>query len=410
VNQYASELQRPLQMKFLTKLTFACLFAYVPVASAQQITGRFYPEKHQYLVGEPIIVVFEIVNNSAKAAEIGESYCPWLNPHQFEVANAPSKRKIELYGCGEKVTGGSCLGSSREIPAGGEYQKRLLVEGDFEVDSPGRYHIRAKREQTIHTKEGNDLGIDLKVDSEFDVDIRAPNAAELAATYQPLLDDLHSRDTMVRSLAASAVTQHPPDFAEAAILALADDPVIPAASIEGLKRLATPLSRAKLLQMASASSPEYLRQPAIEALGEVGNAEDCEAMLKVASENMNYTQAEAYIVAGRICKERALPTLNDLLAADGWQLLMGVAGGLANTSSRSAVVPLISLLQSSDGNIRRAATDALATLTHRKSKYGIGDEDSAKESFSEWLDWWSIDGGTAPIYSSDQCTEPQLLP
>jgi hypothetical protein len=375
-------------MKFLTKLAFTCLLAYVPVASAQQITGRFYPEKHQYLVGEPIIVVFEIVNNTAKAAEIGEGSCPWLDPHQFEVANAPSKRKIELYGCGEKGMAGSCLGSSREIPAGGEYQKRLLLEGDFEVGSPGRYHIRAKHEQTIRTKESNDLGIDLKVDSEFDVDLRAPNAGELEAAYQPLLDDLRSRDIVTRSFAASAVTQHPPDFAEAAILSLADDSVIPATSIEGLKRLATPLSRAKLLQMASASSPEYLRQPAIEALGEIGNAEDCEAMLNVASENKNYTQAEGYIVAGRICKERALPTLNGLLAADGSQLLMGVAGGLANTSSRSAVPPLISLLQSSDRNIRRAAADALGTLTHRKSKYGIGDEDSAKESFSQWLGWW----------------------
>jgi hypothetical protein len=41
MNPDVSELQRPLHLKFLTKLAFAFLLAYVPPASAQQITGRF---------------------------------------------------------------------------------------------------------------------------------------------------------------------------------------------------------------------------------------------------------------------------------------------------------------------------------------------------------------------------------
>ncbi len=162
--------------------------------------------------------------------------------------------------------------------------------------------------------------------------------------------------------------------------------------------------------MASTAFPEHFRQPAIEALGEIGNPEDCQAMLAIAGENKNYTQAEAYIMAGRICKETALPALNGLLASGGSQLLMGVAGGLANTSSRAAVTPLIGLLSNSDRTTRRAAADALATLTHRTSKYGVGDEDSAKQSYTEWSNWSSINGRTAPIYNSDQCTAPQSLP
>jgi HEAT repeat protein len=215
---------------------------------------------------------------------------------------------------------------------------------------------------------------------------------------------------MVRSLAASAVTQNPPSFAEAAILDLANDPVIRTASIDGLRRLATPATRAKLLEMSSMSSPEYARQPAIDALGKIGNAEDCQAMLNIASESKNYTQAEAYIAAGRICKEEAISVLSGINLTSSSQLLRGVAGGFGNTSSRSAVLPLINLLQSQDQTVRQAAADGLATLTHLKSKHGIEDEESAKQSYSDWLTWWSASEKTTKIYSSDQCTTPQPFP
>jgi hypothetical protein len=397
-------------MKLLTKLVFAFLLALAPHASAQQITGRFYPEKHHYLVGEPIIVVFELINRSANAIEIDEFDCPWLNPHQFEVDNVAARRRVELYGCGEVPILGSCLKSSREIPASGEYRKRFLLQGAFDLDSPGNYHIRARRKQSTHSSKKNVVGVDFDVVSEFDVNLGAPNAGELEAVYRPFLDDLHSRDLMVRSFAASAVTQNPPTFAERAILTLSNDSALSTASIEGLKRLANPTARARLLEMASKTSPEYVRQPAIQALGEIGNPEDCRAMLAIASENQNYTQAKAYMVAGHICKETALSKLNSLVTVNSSQLRIGVAGGLANTSSRMAVLPLIRLLQDPYFNTRRAAADGLATLTHRISTHGVEDEDSAKQAYAEWSNWWSINRRTAPIFSSDQCTAPQPLP
>ena len=215
---------------------------------------------------------------------------------------------------------------------------------------------------------------------------------------------------MVQFLAASAIAQNPPSFAEAVLLNLASDPSSSATyAVGGLQRLATPISRAKLLEMAWPTSPEHLRQPAIDALGEIGNPEDCQAMLAIAGASERYTQAEAYIAAGRICAEIALPTLTTLVGSGDQQLLMGVAGGLANTYSRSAVAPLITLLQSPDAITRLHAEDGLATLTHRKSKYGVEDEDAAKQSHTEWLNWWSVNDRTVPIYGSDQCTAPQPL-
>ena len=305
--------------------------------------------------------------------------------------------------------GGSCLIVTRQIPAGQTYQKRFLLEGPFELASAGTYHVRATRKQAVGSVETNVLPISVDVQSEFDITLRVPEEGELEAAYQPLLNDLASRDLMVRYLAASAVTQNPPRFAEVPILALADDRPLADLSINGLKRLATPAARAKLLQMASLSSPESTRQPAIRALGEIGNSEDCEAMLEIAGQNSNYTQAEAYIIAGRICKERAIPVLYSLIPSAGSQLLMGIVGGLENTSSRRAVPALIGLLQNPDRNIRRDAHEALATLTHRIAKYGTADEDSARKSYGQWSKWWAANGKKARIYTSDQCIEPQPL-
>jgi hypothetical protein len=76
--------------------------------------------------------------------------------------------------------------------------------------------------------------------------------------------------------------------------------------------------------MAPVRSPESTRQPAIRALGEIGNSEDCEATLEIAQQNNHYTQAEACIIAGHICKQRAIPVLYCLIPSAGSQHLWGL--------------------------------------------------------------------------------------
>jgi hypothetical protein len=327
---------------------------------------------------------------------------------QFEVDNAAPKRKFTLFGCIGGIAG-SCLSSIRDVHNGERYQQRLLLEGDFELDAPGSYHIRAKREQKITRKGVDGLGLDLNVDSEFDVVLREPTEGSLQEAYQPLLSDLNSRDITTRSLGARAITQNPPRFAEAAILALTGDPVTWYASVEGLKRLGTPAARAKLLEMSSLGSAEYRRQPAIAALGEIGNAEDCQAMLSIAAQSEKYTQIEAYVTAGRICKEEAVTPLTNLIATPDPPLVGGLAYALKNTSSRDAVSPLIGLLQNPDRNVRRQAEDALAILTHRKSHYGVEDTDSALQAYRDWSKWWSDNGKAAALYNPNECVAPEPL-
>jgi len=140
------------------KVTSLSTIAFVSVAgcaqlSAQQITARYYTEKPSYLVGEPIIVVFELINNRAERVEIPDSGCRPSDSNDlrdFEIDRASPRRTIELYGCGPKMVVGGCLQRPpKEIPAHGEFHRRLLVEGAFELDSPGNYHVKAKRKWAV---------------------------------------------------------------------------------------------------------------------------------------------------------------------------------------------------------------------------------------------------------------------
>jgi hypothetical protein len=52
-------------------LVSACLCAmWTGIAPGQSLTGRFFPKKQTYLVGEPVFVDFEIVNSGEQSAGI----------------------------------------------------------------------------------------------------------------------------------------------------------------------------------------------------------------------------------------------------------------------------------------------------------------------------------------------------
>jgi hypothetical protein len=397
-------------MKLLaTEALLVALLVLAPYAAAKQLfTGRYYPEKKQYLVGEPIIVDFEIVNHGHRAGEIGESSCVRPGPEPFDVDGATRKKKAAPFGCGPIGFAGSCLVGASEIPAGGKYIKRMFLNGPFLLNSPRTYHVHATSEEDIQRWGGRAVLAHLHVESEFEVTLRTPQEGELEAAYKPFFDDLKSEDATVRYFAASAITQNPPVFAEKAISALADDPITATVKREGLGRLGTPTARAELIAMAS-TGPDEFRQPAIQALGELGNPSDCQALLFIGSQNKDYTRGEAYMYAGRVCKERAIPALSRLLPnAD--PLLSGyVAAAFENTMSRDAISPLISLLASLDEGVRRDAEESLETLTHQKSQYGIASAESSNKSRMEWTSWWEANGRTAPIYGPDQCADPQPL-
>ena len=85
--------------------------------------------------------------------------------------------------------------------------------------------------------------------------------------------------------------------------------------------------------------------------------------------------------AGRICKQQAIPALLRLLPNADAPLYGYLTVAFANTMSRDAIPPLIGLL--ANEGVRSEAEEALETLTHRKSNYGIASAESSNDSRME---------------------------
>jgi hypothetical protein len=223
---------------------------------------------------------------------------------------------------------------------------------------------------------------------------------------EPAFVQLHvknqSPDSLTNWLARRAVAQNPPRFLESVILDMADDPQTAGYSVVGLERLGTPRAKAKLAKVSKAGDPE-----AIQALAGLGDPAYCGTMLDITRESREYSRLIALRAAGHLCGEKVLPLATAELASADPSPRFEAAYALGNSHTREAVPLLISLLPDPDENVRRAARDSLATLTHRRSKNDGGPTQSV---FRDWNNWWRSSGATAPIYGIGECKEAEPLP
>jgi hypothetical protein len=393
------------RMKYGRLLVLMFVATAVPqTAWAEQISGQLYPEKRTYLLGEPVFVVLDLVNAGSQPVWISVS-CTWLDT-RFDALTAPKPRQgASLFGCGVGGFAGSCGGSAREVLPGKHYKRRYLLDGPFRIDSPGVYPIRAWHKVDIYAGEtGYQIVASQELVSEFELSFIEGSEKELASVYAPVLRDLESADPETNSLGRSAVLQDPPPFLEDLILAMAEDPQTAAASISGLQRLATVRAKAQLAELSAAHNPEYIRQMAVSALGELGDPAYCSLMLDIARESREYSRFIALRAAGYLCGEVALPLVTGLLGEADASSRFEAAYALGNTHSRDAVPTLISLLLDADANVRRAARDSLASLTHRYPKSNDG---PARRTHDDWANWWVSNGASAAIYRIDECEKSE---
>jgi hypothetical protein len=370
---------------------FWILLIAASLAQAQPISGRFYPEKKEYIAGEPIFVILELTNSKSAPpiqAAIGEC---WINT-RFVAPTAPRVDGITLYGCsGDGVAGDCGRTLVRLLP--GELRKiRLLVKGPFRLDSPGVYPIRVWH--TIDIYPDNEISqrpVAQEFKAAFEVALMAGDQAKLTAAYAPVLRDLRSSNDAAKFAAIAAITQYSPAFLEEAILGLGGDAPTAVASIGGLKRLGTTRAKDELAEFAAMNSPEAVRQPAIHALGELGDPAYCQLMLDIARNSPDYSRFVAMRAAGALCEQRAVPILTSLLTQADKSSRFELVYALGNSHTRDAVPILIPLLADSDENVRKAASEALKTLTHRD-----------QQNFAHW---WSANSTTAKIYSIRQCRQ-----
>jgi len=237
-----------------------------------------------------------------------------------------------------------------------------------------------------------------EVSETFAVHAVQADPAQLEADYAPLVADLQSRDLLKHELAVGAITQHPQEFLEPMILKLSEDTQTMGASITGLKKLGTDRAKRRLAELTAPEYGEYVRQPATTAVAELGDPSYCGLMLQLVSLRQGYTSEIAVRGAGLLCGDKAIPQLVSLLRKPSTFPVYEIAYALGNTGSRSAVPILIELLSNTDTDVRRAAKDALYTLTHRQSK-----SDNSAADHQNWIRWWALQGKTAQIFDPAEC-------
>lgn len=384
------------------------LLIAAPAAFSQSITARFYPEKQEYVVGEPVVVVMEVTNDSSYAVIVSIDNCGWPDSNDFQVTNARIALDAGHPSCAAWGGGGGCGGSSNNYRTGpgAKFERRFVLHGrrdsHFDLSQPGWYHVRAAGRIRVYASDLREGATPVDVSSEFDIHVRDAYPGELESSYQRFVKDL-TDSGYEPSVAIAALTQNPPKFLETVILSLAESTEgnLRFESVAGLKRLGTPAAHAKLLEMASGPD-EVLAQWAIPALGELANPDDCDAMLKIALRERQTNQVLAYMAAGRICRKRAIPVLLRVLSTADVSFLQGIATALGDTESRDAIPPLISLLASPNDWVRRAAEEALFTLTHRPME-DVSTPDAAAKTISDWRSWWFMNRESAQVYGPDQC-------
>jgi len=187
------------------------------------------------------------------------------------------------------------------------------------------------------------------------------------------------------------------------LLELADDSRTARAVIPGLKQLGTRAAKDKLAELAEPKNPEWLTQPAIEALARLGDGTYCLVMLGLAERSPGYSRMIALRGAGYLCHEKAIPLAVTLLNSPDQSLRYELAYALGNTHARHAVPILLNFVTDEDENVRRAAADALTTLTHSSQKPGVENLRAATQTRRTWNTWWHVHGKHATIYGPEDC-------
>ena len=271
------------------------------------------------------------------------------------------------------------------------------------MDAPGIYWAHVEHTANIYTLDGSAIVGSPKAVSDVEVVMRDGTDESLAEAYRPLVQQLHSQDFALKEAALAAITQNPPAFLESVLLGLADDSRTARAVIPGLKQLGTRAAKDKLAELAGPKNPESLTQPAIEALAELGDGAYCLVMLGLAERSPGYSRMIALRGAGYLCHEKAIPFVVTLLNSPDQSLRYELAYALGNTHARDAVPILFKFVTDEDENVRRAAADALTTLTHNSQKPGVENLSAAMQTRRTWITWWHVHGKHATIYGPEDC-------
>jgi PBS lyase HEAT-like repeat-containing protein len=408
-------------------LTLAFLLGAPAFVAGDEIEGRFYPEKGEYLVGEPVYIVFEVVNGSSKdvVASIpsGHLNCGDEGITQYEVLGAkPSGFGPD--GCCDRPATDVCDNVAVRLRPGQGHSERFILNYWYNLDKPGTYQAHLVHDVQfkpptpgVSTRDEDFFAgshRELPISSAFPIVLVQGSPGALKQAFERVTKDLKSKDPQRVGWAGWAVVYLAPANFEPLVQSLArinpygevgGNMWYPVDGVDGLARLNTASARRTLSYLA-----EHKERPdAVEALGKTGDRSYLPLLIRLCR-NPNLAQSSDEAI-GMLGGDDAIRFLVSQLRSAGAIERQDAARGLGYTGDREGVRPLVEALYDPVESVRSAAQEGLGRLTHRTpgAFHACGlvppppPPNPGEDPWPRQQAWWKANADRVAVYRWNDC-------
>ncbi len=380
------------------------------------IQASLVMEKQQYLIGEPIMLMFRVRDTGTAPISLPDSD-PYGRCSGYQIAidpKEPSREPESGPPCAPLFTIEEfhCLTGGLNLVPGRDVEQRILLNRFQSFTQPGTYTITATKHLSDFKSWGKQNQPTGQVSGTFTINIIAPHSSDdLKAAFSPYVEDLRTSSYERRHEAAIAIATLPAPFLEPSLLQMLSIPDLQADAIRGLQRLNTKGARTALFDfIRKDDSFTTNQQLALQALGEMNDAAYGPPLLALWRDNRNTERkAKLLVTAARLDPTIAMPIIQSFLQSSKEKDREEGANALAATERPEVLTLLVQGLTDSSLRVRQAAAHALVSLTRKTpSKDGLTWSGADPATDADYWSSWLRNNPALPIHPIREC--PQMLP
>lgn len=365
--------------------------------TAQELQGRFYPEKDSYMVGEPVLFNMEIKNTGEQAVYVNaKEPGKCLDTYEFFVSGAGSA-------CAAKWDG-ECNDEQASLGPGNSFTGQWPLNFWYQFEREGKYEVSATRHIPIRSVRGELQ--DFTFTSKFEVNLTPADPARVQSIVQDFERNLHSSDPDIRHGALDVLSTTAPSYFQPVALRLSrdEDPFVVLHAVGALGRINTLETRAALADviLTRKATTDYeidARIRAIEALGRSRDDSYLGLVERYADDKNEFIQLAAMVAMAELGKAEAVPQLQRVFLSADATARKNAAYALRFSTAPEAVEALINAITDKDAKVRERVLTSLKELTGQSAGDG-GDGSSPEKTQSDWRSWWRT--------HKDKLTLPEL--
>lgn len=375
-------------------LMLSALACGVASAPAQDLQGRFYPEKDSYMLGEPVLFNVEIKNAGAETVYLNaKDPHKCLDQYEFFITGRSS-------GCGANWVPG-CEDETTALKPGDSFYGQWELDSWYQFEREGKYTVNATRHIPVESIRGEFH--DFTFSSKFDVQLEAPDPLRVQSILQEFERNLNSSDFDVRHTALDVLATTAPAYFENTVLRLSryKDAFVVFHAAAALGRINTAETRAALADIitsrqANNENEIIARIRAIEGLGRSGDESYLTLVGHYLDDPDEHIQLAAMVAVAQLGKAPVVPQLQRYFFSPNPVFRKNAAQALRFSTTPEAVEVLIDALTDKDAGVRKQASTSLKELTGHS--VGTADDGTIATQIQEhWRTWWRQNKGKPPL-------------